>query len=57
MPDDKLWTGRRGLPGHKGDTGSNVQGPTGVKGLPGTFHLIMLFLGPINIITAAEPLL
>lgn len=35
-PDYMFWTGRRGLTGHKGDAGSNVQGPTGVKGLAGT---------------------
>lgn len=43
-PDYMFWTGRRGLIGHKGDAGSNVQGPTGVKGLPGTFHPIMVFV-------------
>lgn len=43
-PDYMFWTGRRGLTGHKGDAGSNVQGPTGVKGLAGTFHPIMVLV-------------
>lgn len=38
LPDNIVWTGRRGLTGQKGEAGSNVQGPTGVKGLAGTFH-------------------
>lgn len=39
-----ITAGRRGMPGLKGEAGTNVHGPTGVKGFPGTSMIHVLHM-------------